>query len=156
MVIKNTFLRLLGHQRQQQTMKRQTYEMTPGFKPFIHYAQSYFTSFLSIVSQCIAVRIGPLQLAILVVQNHHAETKVALGQDKQGKFPFKIMYAFCWSCPSATFASQHDGFVPCEWQTAKGLLSLETNRSYSRKRTLYSQCALACSRCSDSRARANN
>ena len=31
------------------------------------------------------------------------------------------MYAFCWSCPSATFASQHGGFVPREWQATKGL-----------------------------------
>ena len=34
------------------------------------------------------------------------------------------MYAFCWSYPSATFASQHGGFVPREWQAAKGLFSL--------------------------------
>ena len=32
------------------------------------------------------------------------------------------MYAFCWSCPSATFASQHGGFVPREWEAVKGLL----------------------------------
>ena len=63
-----------------------------------------------------------MQLAILVVQNRHAGTqKVALGQDKQRKLPFKIMYEFCWSCPSVTFASQHGGFVPREWQAAKGL-----------------------------------
>ena len=35
--------------------------------------------------------------------------KVALGQDKQRKLPFKIMYVFCLSCPSATFALQHGG-----------------------------------------------
>ena len=40
--------------------------------------------------------------------------KVALEQDKQRKFPSKIMYAFCWSCPTATFASQHGGFLPRE------------------------------------------
>ena len=28
---------------------------------------------------------------------------------------------FCWSCPSATFASQHGGFVPREWKAAKSL-----------------------------------
>ena len=39
--------------------------------------------------------------------------KVALGQDKQGKLLFKIMYyVFCLSCPSATFALQYRGFVP--------------------------------------------
>ena len=32
----------------------------------------------------------------------------------------KIMYPFGWSCPSATFASQHGGFVPSEWQAVKG------------------------------------
>ena len=42
------------------------------------------------------------------------------------KLPFKTMYAFCWSCPSATFASQHGGFVPREWQATKGLF--ETTR----------------------------
>ena len=44
--------------------------------------------------------------------------KVALGQDKQRRLPFKIMYALSWSYPSATFASQHGGFVPREWQRA--------------------------------------
>jgi len=48
--------------------------------------------------------------------------KVALGQDKQRKLPFKIMYVFCLSCPSANFALQRDGFVPREWLAAKGLL----------------------------------
>ena len=46
------------------------------------------------------------------------EPKVTLGQDKQGKLPFKIMYAFCWSCPSATFVSQHGGFVNVKPQRA--------------------------------------
>ena len=49
------------------------------------------------------------------------DAKVALGQDKQRKLPFKIMYAFCSSCLSANFASQHGGFVPRVWQAAKGL-----------------------------------
>ena len=31
------------------------------------------------------------------------------------------MYAFCLSCPSATFAHQYSGFVPREWLPAKGL-----------------------------------
>ena len=44
-----------------------------------------------------------------------------LDLQKKRKLPFKIMYAFCWSCPSATFASQRGGFVPREWQAAKGL-----------------------------------
>ena len=48
--------------------------------------------------------------------------KVALGQDKQKKLPFKIMYVFCLSCPSANFALPRGSFVPREWQAAKGLL----------------------------------
>ena len=47
--------------------------------------------------------------------------KVALGQDKQRKLPFKIMYVFCLFCPSTTFVLQRGGFVPREWLTAKGL-----------------------------------
>ena len=37
------------------------------------------------------------------------------------------MYSFCLSCPSATFALLHGGFVPREWQAAKGPLSLSFN-----------------------------
>ena len=47
--------------------------------------------------------------------------KVALGQDKKRKLPFKIMYVSCLSCPSATFALQRGGFLPREWLVAKGL-----------------------------------
>ena len=48
--------------------------------------------------------------------------KVALGEGKQRKLPFQVMYVFCLSCPSATFAPQGGGFVPREWLAAKGLL----------------------------------
>ena len=48
--------------------------------------------------------------------------KVALGHDKHRKLPFQIMYVFCLSCPSATFALQRGGFAPREWLAAKGLL----------------------------------
>ena len=48
--------------------------------------------------------------------------KVALRQDKQRKLPLQIMYVFCLSCPSATFALQRGGFVPREWLAAKGQL----------------------------------
>ena len=48
--------------------------------------------------------------------------EVAVGQDKQIKLPFQIMYVFCLSCPSATFALQRGGFAPREWLAAKGLL----------------------------------
>ena len=37
------------------------------------------------------------------------------------------MYSFSLSCPSVTFALPHSGFVPREWQTAKGPLSLSFN-----------------------------
>ena len=47
--------------------------------------------------------------------------KVALGQDRQRKLLFKIMYVFCLSCPNATFALQHGCFVPHEWLAAKDL-----------------------------------
>ena len=64
------------------------------------------------------------------------DAKVALGQDKQRKLPFlngtgslkfKIMYAFYWSCPSATFG----GFLPREWQAAKGLLVISASADVS-------------------------
>ena len=67
------------------------------------------------------------------------DAKVAMGQDKQRKLPFKIMYAFCWSCPSATFASQHGGFVPREWQATKGLFILGPGRHV---KSLYKACHL--------------
>ena len=34
------------------------------------------------------------------------------------------MDVFCLSCPSATFAHQHGGFVPREWLPAKGLFGV--------------------------------
>ena len=37
------------------------------------------------------------------------------------------MYSFSLSCPSVTFALQHGGFVPREWQAAKDPLSLSFN-----------------------------
>ena len=56
---------------------------------------------------------APLQLAFHVTQKRRTgEQKVVLGRDKQRKLPFKIMYAFCLSSPSATFAFQLGGFVP--------------------------------------------
>ena len=52
--------------------------------------------------------------------------KVALGQDKQRKLPFQIMYVFCLSCPSATFALQRGSFVRREWPAAKGLFVISS------------------------------
>ena len=51
--------------------------------------------------------------------------RAALGQDKQRKLPFKIMYVFYLSCPSATFALQRGSFVPREWLAAKGLFKVK-------------------------------
>ena len=47
-----------------------------------------------------------------------------MGQDKQRKLPFQIMYVFCLSCLGATFALQRGSFVPREWLAAKGLFKL--------------------------------
>ena len=49
--------------------------------------------------------------------------KVALGQDKQRKLPFKIMCSFCLSYPGVTFTRQHGSFVPRELLAAKNLLA---------------------------------
>ena len=50
--------------------------------------------------------------------------KVALGQDQQNLTAYIVLNGnfLCLSCPSATFALQHGGFVPREWLAAKGLL----------------------------------
>ena len=62
--------------------------------------------------------------------------KVELGQDKQGKLPFKIMYVFCLSCPSANFALQRGGFVPRKWLAAKGLLCAKFSMCKFRRPSL--------------------
>ena len=67
-------------------------------------------------------QIGPLQLAIHVVQTAGWDTKIALGQDQQKAHIILNGNFLCLSCPSANFASQHGSFVPREWQAAKGLL----------------------------------
>ena len=50
------------------------------------------------------------------------DAKVALGQDQQKAYIILNGNFLCLSCPSATFASRHGGFVPREWQAAKDLL----------------------------------
>ena len=47
--------------------------------------------------------------------------KVALLQDKQNTETILNGNFLCLSCPSATFALQHGGFVPRKWLAAKGL-----------------------------------
>ena len=62
------------------------------------------------------------------------DAKVALGQDQQQADIILNGNCFCLSCPSATFASQHGGFVPREWKPSKGLL---------RQHSLHPSCILA-------------
>ena len=65
--------------------------------------------------------IGPLQLAIHVVQNRRAgEQKSHRDKTNKENYHFKSCMS-CLSCPSATFAHQRGGFVPREWLAAKGL-----------------------------------
>ena len=67
------------------------------------------------------ISIGPLQLAIHVVQNRRAwEQKSHWDKTNKENYHFKL-YVFCLSCRSATFALQRGGFVPREWLAAKGL-----------------------------------
>ena len=89
--------------------------------------------------------IGPLQLAIHVVQNRHAGE---LEQDKQRKLPFtKIMYAFYLSCLSATFALQHGGFVPREWLATKGLFLQRNEATLYRSVSISKRsCATLCAK----------
>lgn len=62
---------------------------------------------------CRAYSNGPLQLShSRDTKPPHWRAKVALGHDKQRKLRFKILYVFCFSCPSATYALQQGGFVP--------------------------------------------
>ena len=54
--------------------------------------------------------------------------EVALRQDKQKEHIILNGNFLCLSCPSATFALQHEGFVPRKWLAAKGLfLSVFSN-----------------------------
>ena len=62
------------------------------------------------------------------------DAKVALGQDQQKAYIIIKKKFLCLSCTSATFASQHGGFVPREWKAAKGLL---------RQHSLHPGCILA-------------
>ena len=72
--------------------------------------------------QCYGLVIGPLQLVIHVVQIRRAgEQKSHWDMTNKDNYHFKLMYVFCLSCPSATFARQRGGFVPHEWPAAKGL-----------------------------------
>ena len=52
------------------------------------------------------------------------DAKVALGQDQHEAYIILNGNFICLSCPSATFVSQHGGFVPREWKAAKVLLAM--------------------------------
>ena len=45
------------------------------------------------------------------------------------------MYAFCLSCPGATFALQHAGFVPRKWLAAKGLFRVNIKKTILQNKT---------------------
>ena len=62
------------------------------------------------------------------------DAKVALGQDQQKANIIFNGNFLCLSCTSATFTSQHGGFIPREWKAAKGLL---------RQHSLHPGCTLA-------------
>ena len=47
----------------------------------------------------------------------------------------KIMDAFCLSCPSATFALQHAGFVPRKWLAAKRLFRVHIKKTILQNKT---------------------
>ena len=52
--------------------------------------------------------------------------KLTLGQDKQKTYIIWNGNFLCLSCPNATFALQHGGFLPREWLAAKVPLSIVT------------------------------
>ena len=55
---------------------------------------------------------GLLQLAIPVIQNRRTEEQNWHWDMTNRKLGFKILYVFCFSCPSATYALQQGDFVP--------------------------------------------
>ena len=56
------------------------------------------------------------------------DAKFALGQDQQKAYIILNGNFLCLSCPSATFAPRLGGFVPREWQAAKGLFGLNNDK----------------------------
>ena len=64
--------------------------------------------------------LGPRTMATLVAASHSCG---ALGQEQQKTNIILNGYFLCLSCPSATCALQHGGFVPRGLRAAKGLLT---------------------------------
>ena len=58
-----------------------------------------------------------------ILMTHHYPDQ---GQVKQKKYIILNCNFLCLSCPSATFAHQHGGFVSREWLAARGLLWIFT------------------------------
>ena len=56
-----------------------------------------------------------------------------MGQDQQKAYIILNGNFFCLSCPSATFASQHGGFVPREWH-ANNQTELVENFPFKKKK----------------------
>ena len=84
-----------------------------------------------------------LQLAIHVVQNRRAGEQKS-HWDKTNKRHVILDDNFlCLSCPSATFALQHGGFVPREWLAVMGLLvelfRMNSNRDAHKKKACLSR-----------------
>lgn len=63
--------------------------------------------------------------------------KVAFGQEKQKAHIILNSNFLCLSCPSATFALQHSGFVLREWQATKGLFENSLSARCTKHSTLY-------------------
>ena len=72
-----------------------------------------------------------------------SRTKVVLGQDQQKTHVILDDNFLCLSCPSATFALQHGGFVPREWLAVMGLLvelfRMNSNRDAHKKKACLSR-----------------
>ena len=80
-------------------------------------------------------RIGPLQLAIHMVQNDRAgEQKSHWDKTNKENYHLKLCMSVVGLVSAATFALQRCGFVPREWLAAKGLL---IQRIYIDKRSKY-------------------
>ena len=57
-----------------------------------------------------------------------------MGQDQQKAHIILNGNFFCLSCPSATFASQHGGFVPREWHANNQTELVENFNFLSKKK----------------------
>ena len=78
------------------------------------------TKILSMLGTGYFLIIGPLQLAIRVVQNRRAGEQKSHCRDKINKENYHLKFCMSFVCLAlATFALQHGGFVPREWLAAR-------------------------------------